>query len=261
MINNIKNFILIFLSIIFILFIIANKDQDTKKLNTLEQNIFALNDSIRSYRTKNNELVFEKGALIIENGSLKSLNKSLYEDLKDLKDKPLVAIKTNLKIVHDTISIFTKSDEKRNSDGSLEKILNWEYEKKFNDNNYRKFSANSKIKIDTLHNLSIDSLHIIKDEIGLSLITGLTENGDYLEIFIKSNYPNFSPTKIDGALIEPTKSKILKKYFPSKKWGLSIYGGYGICINPEQTNPLYISRGLQLGIGVSYSIFQWNFKK
>lgn len=261
MINSIKNFILIFLTVIFIFYIIANKDEDTKKLNTLEQNIFALNDSIRSYKTKNNELVFEKGSLIIENGSLKSLNESLYEDLKDLKDKPLVAIKTNLKIVHDTISIFTNSKETINSDGSLEKILNWEYEKKFNENNYRKFSASSKLKIDTLHNLHVDSLHINKDEIGLSLITGLTENGDYLEIFIKSNYPNFSPTKIDGALIEPSKSKILKNYFPDKKWGLSVYGGYGICIDPRETNPLYISNGLQIGIGVSYSIFQWNFKK
>lgn len=256
-----KNIFLIVCLFLMFLFYLLKQNSNVSNVHSLKQNIFALNDSIRFYKTKNNELVYKKGALIIENESLKSLNKYLYEDIKDLKDKPLVAIKTDIKIIQDTISVFTSSNDKKNPDGSLEKILKWEFEKHFDKNNYRKFSANSKIIVDTLHNLLIDSLHITKDEIGLSLVTGFTENGDYLEIFVKSNYPNFVPTRIDGALIEPKKSEILKKYFPNKKWNLGIYGGYGICINPQETNPLYISRGLQLGIGVGYSIFQWNFKK
>lgn len=259
--NNKFRFSIFLITCLFFLFFVIKRDTENSNINSLKQNVFALNDSIRYYRMKNGELVFEKGALITENGSLKSLNKSLYEDIKGLKDKPLVAIKTDIKIIHDTVSIFTNSSEKRNSYGSLEKILSWNFEKRFDKNNYRKFSANSKIKIDTLHNLLVDSLHITKDELGLSLITGLTENGDYLEIFIKSNYPNFEPTRIDGALIEPKKSEILKKYFPNKKWGLGFYGGYGIYINPNEKNPVSIGSGIQFGIGINYNLIQWNFKK
>ena len=57
--------------------------------------------------------------------------------------------------------------------------------------------------------------------------TGFTENKDgLLEIFVKSDYPGFKVSKLDGALIDPKKSNVLKKYFPEKRWGLGVYCGY-----------------------------------
>ena len=102
-------------------------------------------------------------------------------------------------------------------------------------------------------------MHITTDEFGMSLITGLTENKDgLLEIFIKSPYPGFKVTSIDGALIDPNESEVIKKYFPPKRWAIGFYGGYGIYYDPLKISA---GSGLQIGIGLQYNILQWNLKK
>jgi len=101
-------------------------------------------------------------------------------------------------------------------------------------------------------------MHITTDELGISLITGLTENGDFLEIFVKSTYPGFTPTSITGSLIDPKNSEVLKRYFKPKKWSVGAFGGYGVYYDPMNVR---FGSGLQLGIGIQYHILQWNFKK
>ena len=252
-----RNLILI-LALIVIIMMRACSNSSSEE-NTLRQNIFALNDSIRSYKDKTGQLVYEKGSLISENGDLKSLNKDLYNEVKDLKDKPLVAIKTVFKVKHDTVKIpIIINDPIYLNDGSVKRDLNWNYEKTFSKNNYRKLSGKFSLTIDSLKNLYTDSMHITTDEIGMSFTTGLTENGDYLEIFVKSPYPGFKPLEMSGSLIDPKKSEVLQKYFKPKKWSLGIYGGYGVYFNPKSFD---IGNGVQLGVGVQYNILQWNFKK
>ena len=101
-------------------------------------------------------------------------------------------------------------------------------------------------------------MHITTDELGISLTTGLTENGDFLEIFVKSTYPGFTPTSINGSLIDPTKSEVIKKYFPPKKWAIGVFVGYGVYFDPMN---IRVGNGLQIGLGLQYNILQWNFKK
>jgi hypothetical protein len=102
-------------------------------------------------------------------------------------------------------------------------------------------------------------MHISRDEFAMSLTTGLTENKDgLLEIFVTSKYPGFSVTDLNGSLIDPAKSDVLKKYFPPKRWALGVYGGYGVYFDPAK---IRVGTGIQLGIGIQYNIFQWNFKK
>ena len=69
------------------------------EVNTLKQNLYAMNDSIRTYQTKNGQLIYEKGALIAESKTLKDYNRVLYEEIKYLKDHPITVIKTEVRIV------------------------------------------------------------------------------------------------------------------------------------------------------------------
>ena len=229
-------------------------------INTLRQNVFALNDSIRTYKTKTGSLVYEKGALISENGNLKNLNKGLSDEVKYLKDNPIVIIKTKIVVKHDTIEIPVYiSAPVYNQDGSISSELKWNYDKDFGNGNSRKLSGKIDITIDTSMNLTSTPVHITDDEFSIAISTGLTENKDgLLEIFVKSDYPGFSVSSLDGALIDPKKSEVLKKYFPPKRWALGVYGGFGPYIDPFNAK---IGMGVQLGIGLQYNLIQWNFKK
>jgi hypothetical protein len=229
-------------------------------MNTLQQNVFALNDSIRTYKTKNGDLVYEKGALISENGSLKTLNKDLANEVQYLKDHPIVIIKTKIVIKHDTIEVPVYiGNPIWNEDGSVTRELKWNYEKDFGKGNSRKLAGKLNVTVDTTMNLTSAPVHITDDEFSLAITTGLTENKDgLLEIFVKSDYPGFSVSSMDGALIDPKKSDVLKKYFPPKKWALGVYGGFGPYVDPFSAR---VGLGVHIGIGLQYNIIQWNFKK
>lgn len=255
---KIQRNIAIIIAIVAIIFI-RRCTPEVPNMNTYKQNIAALNDTIRSYKDKTGQLIYEKAAFISENGDLKDLNKELYDEVKYLKDHPLVVIKTKIKIVHDTVYIPIKVSEPIIlKDGSVSRNLSWNYEKEFSEGNYHKLAGDLDVVVDSNLNLKSSPVHITTDELGLALITGLTENGDFLEIFVKSKYPGFKPTAITGSLIDPAKSEVLQKYFKPKKWSLGVFGGYGVYFDPMN---IRVGSGLQLGVGIQYHILQWNFKK
>lgn len=245
---------------IVVILLMRSCSPSKSEINTLKQNVFALSDSIRTYETKTGELIYEKGALISERGSLKKLNADLAEEIKYLKDNPIVVIKTKIVIKHDTIRIPVYiSNPIWNNDGSVTRDLTWKYEKDFEKGNTRKLSGEIKVTVDTSMNLTTTPMHITDDEFSLAITTGLTENKEgLLEIFVKSDYPGFSVSSLNGALIDPKKSDVLKKYFPPKKWAMGVYGGFGPYLDPFNQK---LGMGVQLGIGLQYNIIQWNFKK
>lgn len=256
--KNQRNLLIVI--ILFLIFLLRECTPSKSDLNSLNQNVFALQDSIRTYKTKNDKLIFEKGAFITEKSSLESLNKELFDAIKYLKDHPIIVIKPEIRIVEvpKYIPIYI-GDSTKNADGSISRTLNWAYDTTYSKGNYRKIEGNFLATVDSSLNLKTTPMHIKKDEIGMSLSTGFTENKEgKLEIFVTSDYPGFSVTGLNGALIDPEKSDILKKYFPKKRWGLGFYGGYGVYFNPRN---LTVGSGLQIGLGIQYNFLQWNFKK
>ena len=251
--------ILLALTILLLFLFIRSCNESGSQINTLTQNVFTLKDSLRTYKDKTGKLVYEKGALISENGDLKKLNTDLANEVKNLKDHPVVVIKTVVKIVHDTTYIEIKSTSPGKWDGNtFTKNFEWDLNNKYSSENYRLIEGNFDVYVDSTFKLSTSKMKIVKDEFSVSLSTGLTENKDrLLEIFVKSDYPGFKVSKLDGALIDPKKSDVLKKYFAPKRWGLGIYGGYGISLNPFTFIP---ASGIQIGVGIQYNILQWNFK-
>lgn len=228
-----------------------------------EQNISSLMDSVRTYQTKNGFMVSEKIALITEKKELKKYNGDLLKEIKDLKDNPIVVTKVVTKIVHDTIYIKPELDTNGityNADSTIKYTpFKWNIDTLYNEGNYRKIGGVYTISVDTNLNTKTKDFVILNNEIGLSFTTGLTENDDdKVEIFITSKYPNFKSVKIDGALFDPRESKVIKKFFPPKRWGVGLYGGYGLYVDPGKFTA---GTGLTFGVGISYSLFQWKGRK
>ncbi len=258
--NTIRNFLIVSLAIISFLYFRSCSNTSTHE-NTYRQNLIALQDSIRTYTTKNGEMIFEKAALISENDNLKTLNSDLAKEIQYLKDNPIVVVKTKIVVQEIPVKIPVYSDEFGNWNENKTQFtqnFKWSKQQNFDTDNWRKLAGSFSITVDTSFTLSSSPMSIDTSEFGMSLTTGLTENKDgILEIFVKSNYPGFSVTKLNGALINPTESAVLKKYFPPKRWALGTYVGYGMYFDP--TN-MQSGTGAQIGIGLQYNILQWNFK-
>jgi hypothetical protein len=219
-----------------------------------KQNLSALQDKVRNYETKNGTLIYEKKALLGNISEVSKMNKELKKDIKDLEDHPIVITKFKTKIIHDTLKMEVTGGEATFTDGK--KIVPFPFDTtiKHNDQNYRTLAGKYIITVDSSLNMT-SIFQIDKDEMAMSFTTGITENDNKeVEIFIKSDYPNFTPSGIDGAIIDPTKSEVIKSYFPTKRWGLSPYIGYGFYAD---FNKGIVGTGLNGGISLSYDIYQW----
>lgn len=247
--------------VLVIMFRSCSGDTDIEKFK-YEQNIAALRDSVRTYETKNGDLVSEKTALITDKSELKKYNDELSKEVKNLKDNPIIVKKVSVEIIHDTIYVDPQIDSSAivyNADSSIKVVpFKWSDSTRYDKNNFRNIGGKYIVTVDTNMNVRSKDFVIINDELGLSFTTGITENeDDRVEIFIKSNYPNFKAVKIDGALFDPRESKVIKKFFPPKRWGVGVFGGYGIYIDPDNFRA---GTGVTFGVGISYDLLQWRGK-
>lgn len=188
-------------------------------------NLDALKDSVRVQKNKLGEEVFIKKTLLATKENLEKLNSGLSKELDAMKDKVITLQKIASKIKADTQYVPTYITIHENGERSLD----WKYDTTFSDGNYRKFSGNSFFKLDTINKKVIPGrTRINQDEIGFSFVTGIREKDKSLEIFVTPKYPGMIITNIEGAIIDPHKSEVLKSMFPNKKWTVGPYAGIGM---------------------------------
>ena len=210
------------------------------ELTIANMNQHALTDSVTTYRDKSGDLTFEKSTLIASKNELKDLNRELYDEVKDLKDNPKIVIKTILKIIHDTIEVETNTI--LYADGSIG--LNWNRDTTFSVGNFQHLSGETIFKLDSNKVTDVRTMLNI-NEFGMSFITGLKEGKDSYEIFIKSDYPGFTATDIQGAIID---KKMIQSNESSFVFGPSL--GYGLVLNPNGG----ASHGFTFGVTATYNL-------
>lgn len=220
-----------------------------RKVNTINkiksQNELALTDSIRIYKDKQNNKIYEKNILVSNNDKdLETLSKNLYNELilfKDKNNRNIITI-NQLNISIDRLQDTLKSLKVNNG-----KILNNNINTKFDfSDEYRSLSGGVDVILNNKDSTYSYQSYLIKDKINLKLITGLKDNGkDGFEIYMKSDNPYFKVDSIEGAIIKPD---YFKKYNKQKKFGIGINIGYGVSKNG--LNPY-------IGIGLNYNLFSF----
>ena len=248
-------YIIIILVLCIIVFKQCSSNSEAKaKISIANHNLDALKDTIRVQKNKAGEDTYLIKTLLTDKEELGRLNADLKTELDKQKGKVAYLSKMSASTIIDTQYIDNYISKYGNNTFSLD----WKYDSTFSENNYRKFSGNSFFTVDTINNKIIPGkTRINTDEFGFSLVTGLKEKDGALEIFVTPNYPGMKITKLEGAVVDPQKSDVLKKMFPDKKISVGPYigvgAGTGYTLNGNTATGVF----LNFGLGIQYSLFKF----
>lgn len=254
-----KNTITIMISIILSIILLneCNKNRNLKtEIAISNQNIISLSDTVKSVKNKNGELQQEKYSLISHNGDLKKLNDSLYIEQKKQKDRVIFlnSLVATLKSKND--SLLQENNTLKDKLGQIIigndtiNYLSWDFSSIYDSKNSRTIKGKTKIMIGD--NKSVISKGSMLEEFNFkfNLVTGLSETDDKkLKIWAKSDYPGLEIVEMDGALIDPKNSDVLKKLMKPKRWSVGTQFGYGVMLNNGN-----VYNGFYSGIGINYQL-------
>ena len=242
MVDQIKSYIgkyldrilvfIVFLFMLSLLITAVRSCQDYK--NRSNNNVVALTDSIKYYKTKYGEVYVSKTLLEGDLSTLKIVNDSLYNTIKEMKlNKP-----TSIVYIDNTIDNGEKDTSwvipPVPSGGDSIIMFYPMITKKFEfTNKFRELEGDVTIK-DTTLNLSIK-----KDKVYLDYTLAIEDN----KVYVKSNNPYVQYNKIQGIQLPQ----------PKKRWTTLVIGpsiGYGYDLKNSNFGPsigLNITYGLDLG--------------
>ena len=234
--NNLKfkDYLLIGLLMLTCLFYIRSNYYYNKSLTpTIVYNT----DSLSTYKNKLNEEYAMNLAYVQTIKQLKEGNDELSLELQKLKDNPVVITKEKIKFKVDTI--YTVSDNIEKTDSTH--ILNWHY----NDNEYYSLNGTTSVKNDfTSFNTRINNL-LVNTDLSINII----EKDNKLQVIGNSTNPYVHINNMSGVVIDPTESKVLKKLYKQKKWGIGPAVNLGIT-SDGKLKP-------SIGISAQYSLIQF----
>ena len=205
--------------------------------------IVVANDSLEYYKNKAHEEYVAKNTYILELEDIKKVNEDLYKEIKNLKDHPLVVTKTEIMYLHDTITTHVDSIIKQIDD----KLYYWSAQ----DSTFLQIAGITTIKSNGEEFENIISEVSMKANLDIDLIETKDKQ---LKVIARSDNPYISFTDINSAVLDPTKSKVLKSYFKPKRFGFGPYVGGGVCVNPA-TGQVYLSPSI--GVAIHYDFIQF----
>lgn len=236
------SFILISIVIILIILLLNDCASDAKKDKINEQNIFALNDSVRKVKNKVGELEYQKGILITDKKHLEELNADLAKELEKEKGNVKIITKEVIKFVHDTI--FIKDTVYPEGNG-IYKVA-WKYDTVAGPQDYVYINGSSRIKVDTTGNIvSVTSLGTkIYPYLSTSVVRTISKEKGKLVMNTRFGNPWFQTAQMDGAVLDDFKE--FQKY---KRFGVGPQIGVGFGSNLDLV--------IYIGLGIHYDIFRF----
>lgn len=242
MIDKVKSYIskyldrilvfIVFLFMLSLLITAVRSCQDYKDRNN--NNVVALTDSIKYYKTKYGEVYVSKTLLEGDLSTLKIVNDSLYNTIKDMKlNKPTSIVYIDNTIDNgekDTSWVIPPIPSGGDSIIMVYPMITKNFE--FN-NKYRELEGDVTIKDSTMN------LNITKDKVYLDYTLAVEDN----KVYVKSNNPYVQYNKIQGIQLPQ----------PKKRWTTLVIGpsiGYGYDLKNGNFEPnigLNITYGLDLG--------------
>lgn len=196
-----NKFAVISSAIIFILgltvfFQFKSLQKKKKELAVAAHNLAAANDTLRITKDKAGKPETDKLSFLVEKISdLEKANKDLAKEVKETKGQVSQLSKIGFTIHQDKpVDLITKSDI---TDSTI--ITQFNYDTTYQPGNFRTLAGFTK------HNLKtgISSGTLTKDEIGVKLVTGIKNlDKGKPEIFVRSDYPGFQVTELEGAVLD-----------------------------------------------------------
>ena len=236
--SNFKNFIIVLLVILCLAgawsLYRTKKDFERTKIELVESQ-----DTTLVYKTKAGELYAACETYIADIKELKTANEELYKEYKNLKDHPIIIEKVQTVIKID--SIYIKDDV---TVDTLSNMYTADF--KFADNYCSIFGATT---LDVLNKAANTSIYNI--EIPATFTTDVIEKNKKLYFLAKCDNPYVQINNIEGAIVSPEQSKVLKKRF-NRPWGVMIGVGPSITV---VNNTVKVYPSLQLTIGYKFISF------
>lgn len=232
-----KDYLIIFLGITAICFYFSSRYYYDKSLNPI-----IVSDSTYNYTNKNDEEYVAKDIYVTTKKELEELNKELYNELKSLKDNPDVITKVKIVTKIDSIKTIPDTIIKQVSLKDTTYNLLWHATES---NNYYSINGYTNVKNDfTNFETQINELSIPSN-----LTIDIIDDNEKIKIIGKTDNPYINIINIDGVVVDPSKSKVLKKYYNQKKFNIGPTIGVGVT-NDLKVKPYF-------GIGISYGILQF----
>lgn len=230
-----KDWLLLIMTVLTVVFFAKARQYETKNRELTNQYNIALTD----YSNKIGQNYVRNQLQITEINRLKDENRSMYDEIKNLKDKPVIITKTETKFRVDTVVM--ESVKIVHEPGDSIYNLHWMHDEP----GVYTVDGKTAVKEDfsdfetTIENLTVEN------ELTLDVI----DNGSNLEVIARSNNPYVTVTGMNNVFIDPRKSPTIKRYFKPKRWGLGIQAGYGIDKNLHGT--------WYIGVGASYNFIMF----
>ena len=226
--KNWKNFV-IFVLIILGLILYFKWRSSESELNRIK---IETTDSLTTYKNKVGELYTQRNTDILTIKELRSKNTELYDEVKNLKDNPIVVtkIKYDTKIkeitMHDTAYVDT--------------IGVYSFPMKYYD---QWCSLYGRSTIDT--NMMIGTAKIDSLSIPNTITVDLIEKDKQLSFVAKSDNPYCKINNVIGSVISPENSSVLKKRF-DKKWVVAAGIGPTLTYTDDK---IKVVPGIQITVG------------
>lgn len=235
-----KDILIIVLFLLLCGLIIYNATIKTE-LTTTQTNFLAIQDTIKIYKLKNGQLLYEKQGFILEKEELEKYiqvsEKTIDELENKLDDKIALIAKLKSEIKIDTLniidSVFVKNDTV------------------FSDFTY----TDNWLYINGLTNCFDNNIttSIYTINMSVPITVGITENE---KLLVTTENPYVTFTDIKGANLEKTKPK---RWSLGVQAGLGIIGGAGICGSSDGVvrSGWIFGFGPYIGIGVNYKFLEF----
>jgi FtsZ-binding cell division protein ZapB len=193
-------------------------------------------DTLSVYQNKVGELYAANDTYIMDIKELKKTNKELYDEVKNLKDNPIIVTKTQIEYRVDTVRMNSDTVFVYNDGNDL--IYRNDFSKRdqwMDITGTTLFSMNNKQFSTTLNSISFNS----------DITTNLVERDNKLYFVSKSSNPYMQINNIEGCMLSPEDSKVIKERF-DKRWAVVVGAGPTMTVVNGQ---LKIVPGLQLTVG------------
>lgn len=187
--------------------------QKNKQIVVAAQNLAASQDNIRLTKDRLGKEEADKlSYLTTKITDLQKVNADLANEVKITKGTVNEVSKIVVKVVHDTVQLNANTIA---TDSTIRS--DFKFDSTFSPGNFRTIEGYTFYNLKTKKTFGL----LTKDRFGVNLITGIKNlNKGKPEIFVRSDYPGFTVTQLEGAILDP--SLFAKQKTPLLTLGITI---------------------------------------